>query len=125
MAVKQYTSIGRLTDSLILILIFQANYVFDAVYNEASVLTTMDITTDGFGFMLAIGDLFWVTFTYGLQARYLALHPKDLGWFWTSAVVAVQILGYWIFRSSNAEKNAFRNGKNPKSALNHLFWHIK
>lgn len=31
----------------------------------------MDITTDGFGFMLAFGDLSWVPFTYSLQA----LHP--------------------------------------------------
>lgn len=32
-----------------------------------SILTTMDITTDGFGFMLAFGDLAWVPFTYSLQ----------------------------------------------------------
>eukprot|EP00964_Phaeocystis_antarctica_P106704 scaffold71517_cov55-Phaeocystis_antarctica.AAC.5 len=29
----------------------------------------MDITTDGFGYMLAFGDLAWVPFTYSLQAR--------------------------------------------------------
>jgi hypothetical protein len=34
-----------------------------------SILTTMDITTDGFGFMLAFGDLAWVPFTYSLQVR--------------------------------------------------------
>ena len=27
---------------------------------QAAILTTMDITTDGFGFMLAFGDLAWV-----------------------------------------------------------------
>ena len=31
----------------------------------------MDITTDGFGFMLAFGDLVWVPFTYSLQCRYI------------------------------------------------------
>lgn len=115
MAVKQYTLIGRITDSMILVQIFQAIYVFDAMYNEAGILTQMDITTDGFGFMLAVGDLFWVTFTYGLQTRYLALFPVDLGWFWTTAIVLTNCLGYYIFRVSNAEKNDFRNGKNPKS----------
>lgn len=35
----------------------------------------MDITTEGFGFMLAFGDLTWVPFTYSLQARYLVDHP--------------------------------------------------
>ena len=36
---------------------------------EQAILTTMDITTDGFGYMLAFGDLAWVPFTYSLQAR--------------------------------------------------------
>ena len=35
----------------------------------------MDITTDGFGFMLVFGDLVWVPFTYTMQARYLATVP--------------------------------------------------
>ena len=48
---------------------FQLLYVWDALYNEQAILTTMDITTDGFGYMLAFGDLAWVPFTYSLQAR--------------------------------------------------------
>lgn len=34
---------------------------------------------DGFGFMLAFGDLVWVPFTYTLQAYYLVDHPNPLG----------------------------------------------
>lgn len=41
-------------------------------------LTTMDIVHDGFGFMLAFGDLAWVPFTYGLQAMFLVVHPQSL-----------------------------------------------
>jgi Delta14-sterol reductase len=85
------------------------------VFNEAAILTTMDITTDGFGFMLAVGDLCWVPFTYSLQARYLAFHPVDLGPIRTAAILAVNALGYYIFRTANSEKNDFRNGRNPKS----------
>jgi hypothetical protein len=33
---------------------------------QEAVLTTMDIVHDGFGFMLAVGDLAWVPFTYGM-----------------------------------------------------------
>lgn len=76
----------------------------------------MDITTDGFGFMLAVGDLAWVPFTYSVQARYLAFNPVELGPIWTAVIVIVNLTGYWIFRDSNGEKNDFRNGKNPKSA---------
>ena len=38
----------------------------------------MDITTDGFGYMLAFGDLSWVPFTYSLQARILVDHDPQL-----------------------------------------------
>lgn len=38
----------------------------------------MDIVHDGFGFMLAFGDLAWVPFTYGLQAMFLVVHPQSL-----------------------------------------------
>lgn len=46
---------------------------------QEAVLTTMDITHEGFGFMLAFGDLVWVPFTYSLQAHFLLYHPQPLG----------------------------------------------
>lgn len=76
---------------------------------------SQDITTDGFGFMLSVGDLVWVPFTYCYSARYVALYPKDLGILGTAAVLAVQFTGYWMFRGANGEKNQFRSGQNPKS----------
>ena len=76
----------------------------------------MDITTDGFGFMLAVGDLAWVPFAYSLQARYLAFHQVELGPILTIAIIGVNAMGYYIFRGANGEKNDFRNGKNPKSS---------
>ncbi|KZT36640.1 ERG4/ERG24 ergosterol biosynthesis protein [Sistotremastrum suecicum HHB10207 ss-3] len=115
MACEQYTRLGAVTDSMVLINAFQFFYVADALYNEPSVLTTMDITTDGFGFMLAIGDLAWVPFIYSLQARYLAFHPVELGPVFTSLVLALNVTGYYIFRVANAEKDDFRNGRNPKN----------
>jgi delta14-sterol reductase len=77
----------------------------------------MDITTDGFGFMLSIGDLTWVPFTYSLQARYLAFHQVDLGLSGTVGIVVLNLIGYYIFRTSNGEKNEFRKGNNPKSGF--------
>ena len=75
----------------------------------------MDVTSDGFGFMLSVGDLAWVPFVYSLQARYLAFHPIELGPLATVGVILVNALGYYIFRDANGEKNDFRNGTNPKS----------
>ncbi|KAF4613929.1 hypothetical protein D9613_007619 [Agrocybe pediades] len=107
--------LANVTDSMWLVLAFQGWYVADGLYNEPALFTTMDVTSDGFGFMLAVGDLAWVPFVYTLQARYLAFHPVELGPIATIAVILVNALGYYIFRDANGEKNDFRNGKNPKN----------
>ena len=65
---KELELTGHVSPAMIAINAFQAVYVWDALYNERAILTTMDITTDGFGYMLAFGDLSWVPFTYSLQA---------------------------------------------------------
>lgn len=115
-ACHQYIRLnGTITDSMILVNIFHILYVIDGLYNEPAILTTMDITTDGFGFMLSVGDLTWVPFVYSLQARYLAFHPVHLGLVSSLAIFAFNGLGYYIFRVTNNEKNDFRNGKNKKS----------
>lgn len=120
-ACHQYVRLhGKITDSMILVNIFHILYVIDGLYNEPAILTTMDITTDGFGFMLSVGDLTWVPFVYSLQARYLAFHPVNLGLASSVAIFAFNALGYYIFRVSNGEKNDFRNGNNKKSKCSPL-----
>ncbi|CAG8663477.1 11279_t:CDS:2, partial [Gigaspora rosea] len=115
MAIKQYHELGYVTIGIFLIVIFQGWYCFDAVYNEPAVLTTMDITTDGFGWMLSFGNLTWVAFLYALQARYLALHPVHLSQFQIVFIICLQAVGYSIFRGANNEKNIFRNNpEDPK-----------
>lgn len=113
----QYKLYGYVSDSILLITAFQMLYVLDALWMEPAILTTMDITTDGFGFMLAFGDLVWLPFVYSLQARYLAVYPVHLGIWGIAGVLAVQGFGYYIFRSANNEKNRFRtNPEDPKIA---------
>jgi delta14-sterol reductase len=113
----QYKTYGVVTDSILLITAFQTLYVLDSFWMESAILTTMDITTDGFGHMLAFGDLVWVPFTYSIQARYLAVFPLSLGIYGTAGVLAVLSTGYYIFRSANNEKNRFRtNPKDPRVA---------
>lgn len=107
-AAHQYNTFGTLSDSMILVCLFQGWYVVDSVVNEAAVLTTMDVTTDGFGFMLAFGDLCWVPFTYTLQARYLSTHPVHLGDY-VVVIVLIQAAGYYIFRSANSQKDFYKS----------------
>ncbi|KAM4722292.1 delta(14)-sterol reductase TM7SF2 [Rhinophrynus dorsalis] len=97
--------------SMILVCGFQALYVTDALWHEEAILTTMDIVHDGFGFMLAFGDLCWLPFTYSLQGYFLVTHPQELGTAAAVGIVLLNALGYIIFRGSNSQKNAFR--RNP------------
>jgi delta14-sterol reductase len=119
---RQFRTYGYVTDSILLITAFQTLYVFDSWWMESAVLTTMDITTDGFGLMLAFGDLVWVPFIFSLQARYLAVYPKSLGPWGTAGVLAVLVTGYSIFRGANNQKNRFRTDPNdPRVAhLKHI-----
>jgi len=114
---KQFKTYGYVTDSMLMVVVSQSFYVLDALYMEPAILTTIDITTDGFGFMLSFGDLVWVPFVYSLQAKYLSVHAVVLGPYYVAAILAVQAIGYYIFRASNSEKNRFRTNPNdPKVA---------
>ncbi|KAL9619308.1 MAG: hypothetical protein Q9160_006073 [Pyrenula sp. 1 TL-2023] len=108
----QYSAHGYLSDSIIFLTGFQALYVLDAIYMEPAIMTQIDITTDGFGFMLAFGDLVWLPFIYSLQARYLAVYPVNLGYAGIAGVLAVQAFGYWLFRTANNQKDRFRTNPN-------------
>jgi len=119
MAAKQYLNTGSVSGSMILVNVLQGLYVWDALYQERAILTTMDITTDGFGYMLAFGDLAWVPFTYGLQARYLVDHDPNLPNWVLGLITAGGMFGYAIFRGANGEKDAFRRDPNAE-CVKHL-----
>ena len=116
-AAQQYRQYGHLTDSMILTAVFNTLYVFDSLLVEEQITMQKDITDDGFGYMLAFGDLVWLPFVYSTQCRYLASYPLQLGWYGVAAVLAVQLVGLWVFRSANTEKNTFRqNPDDPRVA---------
>lgn len=114
---QQYRNYGFVTDSIVCITVVQALYILDSWWFEPAILTTMDITTDGFGMMLAFGDLVWVPFVYSQQTRYLSVHPLSLGPVGLAGMLSLIGLGFYIFRSANLQKNAFRTNPNdPKVA---------
>lgn len=111
----QLRETGSVSASMILLNLAQAFYVWDGLYQERAILTTMDITTDGFGFMLCFGDLAWVPFTYTIPAKYLVHHDPQLSWYWLAGIAAVYALGFYIFRSANGQKDVFRRDPNHPS----------
>jgi delta14-sterol reductase len=110
---RQYQQLGYITNSMLIVNLLQFIYVIDGVLNEEGCLTMIDITTDGFGFMLAFGDLCWVPFCYCLQSRYLTLIEINLSNFFLGIIILIMIVGFYIFKSSNNQKNDFRRGKLP------------
>jgi len=108
MMAKQYQNTGSVSGSMLLVNALQGLYVWDALYQEQAILSTMDITTDGFGYMLAFGDLAWVPFTYGLQARYLVDHDPGLSSTTLAALAGCGLGGYALFRAANSQKDQFR-----------------
>lgn len=105
---KQYRNYGFVSDSILFTTAVQAYYVLEGQYLETGILTMMDITSDGLGFMLTFGDIAWVPFLYSTQTRYLAMYPVSLGVGGLAAVSAVFAMGLYIFRSANSQKNMFR-----------------
>ncbi|KAJ1455391.1 ergosterol biosynthesis ERG4/ERG24 family-domain-containing protein [Pelagophyceae sp. CCMP2097] len=112
---KQAALRGSVSAPMWVVVAFHCVYVWDALYSEKAILTTMDITTDGFGYMLAFGDLAWVPFTYCLQARFLVTHDPHLGTLALACIVLLNCAGYAIFRGANGQKDFFRS--EPEKAM--------
>lgn len=119
---NQYHKFGKVTDSLILVNVLQSIYIIDGVLNEEGLLTMMDVVTDGFGFMLCFGDLAWLPYTYSIQSRFLSLPQNfyELGYPLSIAILLLNALGYYIFRSANKQKSDFRRGKLDQSNLKYI-----
>lgn len=93
-------------------------------FHEEAILTTFDIKHEKFGWMLAWGDLVWVPFTYTIQAQYLVHHTHELTGWQAVGLVALNGVGFAIFRGANIQKHRFRKdptrpiwGKPPESIV--------
>lgn len=112
-----------LSNSIILINILQALYVFDFFWNEKWYIKTIDIAHDHFGWYLAWGDCVWLPFMYTLQIQHLATTdiPFEINNYEFIIILIFGLLGYILFRWTNYQKDLFRSdehcliwGKPPK-----------
>jgi len=115
LASVQYECYGFISTSMILVCAMQAFYVLWYSWNEAFVLSTIDIRTERFGWMLAYGDLAWVPMTYSLGAFYLIDHVHKLPLWGALLILLFNIAGFYIFRAANLKKNRFK--RNPDNVL--------
>eukprot|EP01112_Ceratiomyxa_fruticulosa_P021891 TRINITY_DN785_c0_g1_i1.p1 TRINITY_DN785_c0_g1~~TRINITY_DN785_c0_g1_i1.p1 ORF type:complete len:465 (-),score=71.62 TRINITY_DN785_c0_g1_i1:121-1515(-) len=124
-AAKQYALYGFVSYSTMLVCAFHFWYVADYYYHEEYILTTMDIITEKFGFMLVFGDLAWVPFTYCFQAYYLLKHtingqPIQISFYYIAFILALKALGFYFFRWVNSQKHEFR--RNVDSNPSYTIW---
>lgn len=122
-ASAQYVRYGHVTNSMILVNLLQGLYVLYFFWKEAWYLKTIDIHHDHFGWMLAWGDSVWLPYMYTLQGLFLVFNPIELSTTYAASVLAIGLLGFYIFASANNQKDRFRRddpnlaiwGKKPSS----------
>eukprot|EP00922_Rhytidocystis_sp_ex-Travisia-forbesii_P040168 GHVS01059726.1.p1 GENE.GHVS01059726.1~~GHVS01059726.1.p1 ORF type:complete len:399 (+),score=85.07 GHVS01059726.1:145-1341(+) len=74
----QLNHAGHLNPALLALTLFQALYILDAQIQEKCILTTMDITTEGLGFMLVFGNITWVPVMYSLCSRFVMIADPQI-----------------------------------------------
>ena len=107
LAAKQLELHGTVSNAMILVCFFQILYVVDYFYFEDAILTTWDIKHENFGFILGWGCLVWIPLAYSLQPLYLVAHPEPLPWWGATGILVLNLLGFYIFRTSNLQKHRF------------------
>ncbi|TDZ29488.1 7-dehydrocholesterol reductase [Colletotrichum trifolii] len=99
---------GTMSTSLILVTFLHSIYVVDFFANESWYLRTIDITHDHYGFYLAWGCFTWLPTMYTLQAQYLGRYPTSPSPAYLAVTFSLGLLGYYIFRRVNAQKDLCR-----------------
>lgn len=78
-------------------------------------LTTWDIINEEFGYMLVFGDYVFIPFVFSVQCHYLINYPDNegiLNVLYFIVNMALFFIGYYIFRTSNSQKNQFKTEPN-------------
>lgn len=137
-AAVQLHEFGALSNAMILYQLFTGIYVFNYFHFEYGMVFTWDIIAERFGWMLVWGDYAFVPFAYSVIGWYLcAVDPAEeqLPAGLVILCVALFVLGLWIFRGSNEQKDQFKRdptkaiwGKTPESIQGRIlisgFWGI-
>lgn len=134
-ACVQLEKYGTLSQPMILYQVFTFIYVSNYFQFEYGMLYTWDIMSEKFGWMLVWGDYAFVPFAYSVIGWYLVDRTEPLP---TVALVALPllfVLGLWLFRGSNEQKERFKRdpeakiwGKKPETLGGRIlisgFWGI-
>jgi delta14-sterol reductase len=107
-AVRQWELYGELTPQMIAYQAFWWLYMTTHFWYERGVLSMWDVIAEKFGFMLVWGDLVLVPFFYCIPGWWILGERRPLGWGFIAGCALVHLLGLWIFRGANAQKDQFK-----------------
>ena len=118
-AIKQYERDGAVTMPMLLVCFYHLCFVNACYKGEQCVPMSMDIIYEKFGWMLGWLDLVCVPFVFPLQAYYLyVIPPFEHPWYITSLLLFAHCFAYYMFDTSNAQKDYFR--ANEKKDQHHI-----
>jgi Delta14-sterol reductase len=107
-AYLQYERHGLITPQMWCFVGFWFGYLFTHYVKEEFMLSTWDVISENFGFMLVWGDLVYVPFLYSLPGWWLVDQVEP----WTVAqwgpLVAFYLFCLWVFRESNWQKERYK-----------------
>jgi delta14-sterol reductase len=107
----QYEQLGTLTPQMLAYQCFWWAYLFTHYWQEDNVLSMWDVIAEKFGFMLLWGDLVLVPFFYSIIGWWVLANPEPMSWWAVLAIAGLYVVGLWIFRESNFQKNRFKKDR--------------
>ncbi len=114
-AAFQYQRYGHITLAMGLYQGMTLFYLLSTFQYEHGLLSMWDMIEEKFGFMLIWGDLVLVPFFYCIPAYFLVDYHEPLSPWLAAGLVGVYVLGFWMFRGTNAQKNRFK--RNPNAPI--------
>jgi Delta14-sterol reductase len=134
-AAAQWSELGYLTTRMALYQSFFTVYIFNYFQFEYGMLHTWDVIAENFGWMLVWGDYAVVPFFYSIGGWYLLANTDPMSPYLAAALVALFVVGLWIFRGSNEQKHRYKEdpmakiwGRTPETIGGKLlvsgFWGI-
>jgi 7-dehydrocholesterol reductase len=114
-AVKQYNTLGYVTNSMAVSVIILNVYLLKFFMWETGYWSSMDIAHDRAGFYICWGVLAWVPSMYLTAQLYLVSHRIDWPWPIAAAILAVGLGSTYINYDADRQRQEFRRsgGKDP------------
>jgi delta14-sterol reductase len=107
-AYAQHDTSGTLTPQMVCLVAFWFAYLFTHYVKEEFMLSTWDVISENFGFMLVWGDLVYVPFLYSLPGWWLIAAERPFSTAQWVALSAFFGFSLWVFREANWQKERFK-----------------